>query len=192
MPNKQTFKRESIEHAAFQLVRTKGMSELNARSLAFALRCSTQPLFTYFKNMGEIKDRVIQMSYDFFVEKVSKSYKDPNPVLSYCQYYLAFCQDEPYLYELLFMTKANNDLVKRAINEQGKHLVDLLCKKTSLGLSEANVVYLQTWIYAQGLSTLFSTGLLSVNKDSASRMLEAQYRSALMMFDKQKGSKKPK
>ena len=55
MPAKPKVTRDGIVKAAFELIRTQGHEALNARTLAEALGCSTQPLLYWFASMDEIR-----------------------------------------------------------------------------------------------------------------------------------------
>ena len=51
MPAVKKITRESIINGAFDVLREKGYSALNARSVAEKTGCSTQPIYNSFKNM---------------------------------------------------------------------------------------------------------------------------------------------
>lgn len=55
MPPKIKVTRESIVATAVDLVRSEGAQALNARRIAAALGCSTQPIFSNFAVMDELK-----------------------------------------------------------------------------------------------------------------------------------------
>ena len=60
MPPKIKVNKQAIIEAATHLVRTQGHEYLNARSLATHLHCSTQPIFSNFENMEEVKMAVVE------------------------------------------------------------------------------------------------------------------------------------
>ncbi|MDR2433408.1 MAG: hypothetical protein LBD47_02415 [Treponema sp.] len=47
---------------AFAIVREEGIENLNARNIARRLNSSTQPVFSFFENMAELKTAVFQMA----------------------------------------------------------------------------------------------------------------------------------
>ena len=59
MPPKSKISKEDIVSAGVDLVRRSGEKGLNARNLAAALGCSTQPIFTNFPSMEELRKSVI-------------------------------------------------------------------------------------------------------------------------------------
>ena len=55
MPPKVKIAKEDIVNAAVELVRQYGPQALNARELAARLCCSTQPIFSNFATMDELR-----------------------------------------------------------------------------------------------------------------------------------------
>ena len=60
MPPRVRVTKEEIVRAATDLVRAEGMECLNARRIASALGCSTQPIFSNFGSMEELRAAVIE------------------------------------------------------------------------------------------------------------------------------------
>jgi AcrR family transcriptional regulator len=52
----------NILKTAFAIVREEGIENLNARNIARRLNSSTQPVFSFFENMAELKTAVFQMA----------------------------------------------------------------------------------------------------------------------------------
>ena len=55
MPPKAKITRDIILDGAFELIRTQGEENLNARTLSQALHCSTQPVLYHFDTMDQIR-----------------------------------------------------------------------------------------------------------------------------------------
>ena len=55
MPARKKIEKENIIDTCLKIIRKEGIDALNARKVAKALGCSTQPLFYYYENMDEIK-----------------------------------------------------------------------------------------------------------------------------------------
>ena len=60
MPARKKIEKENIIDTCLKITRREGIDALNARKVAKALGCSTQPLFYYYENMDEIKNEVLQ------------------------------------------------------------------------------------------------------------------------------------
>ena len=59
MPPKVQITKEDIVNTALELIRTSGEHAINARAVAAALNCSTQPIFSNFATMEELQNAVI-------------------------------------------------------------------------------------------------------------------------------------
>ena len=64
MPPKVKITKNDIISTALELVRTSGEQTLNARAIATALDCSTQPVFSNFSSMQTLREAVIAAAYD--------------------------------------------------------------------------------------------------------------------------------
>ena len=60
MPPKIRISKNFIEENALGFVRQYGVEALNARTLANYLRCSTQPIFSNYSSMDELKQVVLK------------------------------------------------------------------------------------------------------------------------------------
>ena len=60
MPPKVKVTKEEIVRAALDLVRQSGAAALNARAVANRLGCSTQPVFSNYATMEELRQDVLQ------------------------------------------------------------------------------------------------------------------------------------
>ena len=58
MPPKVKITKEDIIKTATQLVRESGEDAINARAIASALGCSTQPIFSNFATMEQLQENM--------------------------------------------------------------------------------------------------------------------------------------
>ena len=103
MPPKQRITREMILERSFTMFCQEGMEAVNARSVAKALNCSTQPIFSYFTGMDDLKNALEMKAKETF-EAVLKNYEtEGDPLLNACRTYLRFGVEQPRLFAYLFM-----------------------------------------------------------------------------------------
>ena len=103
MAPKVKITKEDIIEAAIELVRQRGELALNARNLATTLNCSTQPIFSNFSSMEELRMVVIAQA-----DKLCNQYiKDEVKCGIYPAYkatgmaYIRFAKEEKELFKLL-------------------------------------------------------------------------------------------
>jgi AcrR family transcriptional regulator len=56
MPPRVRITKEEIVDVALSMIRSEGEASLNARSIAAALGCSTQPIFSNFETMEALRE----------------------------------------------------------------------------------------------------------------------------------------
>ena len=66
MPPKVKITKEDIINTALSLVRQEGVSAINARCVAAALGCSTQPVFSNFESMEQLQRATATAAYEVF------------------------------------------------------------------------------------------------------------------------------
>jgi AcrR family transcriptional regulator len=72
MPPKVRVTKEEIINAAFEIVRRSGPQALNARNVATALNCSTQPIFSNFASMEELQEAVGVAAYEMYLQFLNR------------------------------------------------------------------------------------------------------------------------
>ena len=82
MPKKPQVAREEILRTALELVRSGGDGVLNARALAKALGCSTQPIFRNFTDMQALRAALLEEIH--------------NRYLAFMEAYIAASAHPPY------------------------------------------------------------------------------------------------
>ena len=60
MPPKSKINKQDILTSSLEIIRKSGFEEVNARSIAKEMNCSTNPIFRVYKNMDELKEELIE------------------------------------------------------------------------------------------------------------------------------------
>lgn len=124
MPPKPKFTREEIVAAALELVSAKGMEALTSRDLGAQLGSSARPIFTVFRNMEEVQQAVQQAAMERFNAFAQKAMQYTPAFKQFGMQMLLFAQEEPKLFQLLFMSE----------NEQAKSFRDVLAALSQVSL----------------------------------------------------------
>lgn len=98
MPPKQRITREMILEHAFGMLCQSGMETVNARSIARALGCSTQPIFSYFSSMDDLKQALRERAVAVYAGYVAQA----ESLVDRCVAYVRFAEGEPQLFDCLF------------------------------------------------------------------------------------------
>lgn len=176
MPPKVKITRERILETAVALVRTDGEASLNARAIAAALQCSTQPIFSNFSTMKELQEAVLTAafeSYLAFLQTELTSGKYP-PYKAFGMAYIRFAKEESQLFRLLFMCdRSGSELTPSLDFEQSVQMI-----KEANGVSEetAKLMHLEMWSCVHGIAVMSATSFLALDWEIISRMLSDVYR----------------
>ena len=183
MPPKAKFKKEEITEAALNIVQTNGFEALTARELGTRLGSSARPIFTVFKNMGEVQQAVIQSAKTVYKEYVNKGLKEEHPFKGVGTQYILFSVNEPKLFQLLFMTEQSQkpDLsgVLTLIEESYEEILLSLQDEYEINEHLAEKLYHHLWIYTHGIATLCATKMCCFTGVEISSMITEVFMSLL-------------
>lgn len=160
MAPKNKFTKEEMVSAAVQVVRSKGIAGLTAKSMADELGTSTQPIFTCFGTMDSVKEEVYASAKMLYDKYVGVGLKQRIPFFGFGLQYIRFAQDEPELYRLLFLTKADSQ--KQGAIESMRHSQEIV-RPTLMSVyhiteSESDRYFRDLWLVVHSISTLIVTG----------------------------------
>ncbi len=176
MPPKVKVTREDIINAAVDIVRVGGAQAINARTVASVLNCSTQPVFSNFATMDELRFAVLERAnaiYEDYIKRETESGKYPAYKASGIAY-IRFAKDETELFKLLFMRDRTNEASYEAI-DFGDKTENFVQDYTGLDRNDARMFHLEMWAYVHGLATMVATGFVNLDWELISRMLSDAY-----------------
>lgn len=82
MPPKVRITKKMIEDASVEVIRKNGHENLNARTIAKFLNCSTQPVLYSFKNVDEIRKAVYRLADGYHIAFIMPKETNKNPMLA--------------------------------------------------------------------------------------------------------------
>lgn len=176
MPPKIKISKSDIVSAAINIVRKSGAEALNARAIAAELNCSTQPIFSNYGSMYEIKEEVINSAYELYQEYLKEDMQSGRyPVYKAGgMAYIRFAKEESELFKLLYMrNRKGEDLSQGA--ELFKRMEVIVQSNTGLNQKNSELFHLEMWAYVHGIATMLATGFLNLETELISRMLSDAY-----------------
>jgi len=182
MPPKQRITREMILETSFAMFCREGMEIVNARSVAKALNCSTQPIFSYFAGMDDLKNALEEKARQLFEAGIADAIASDRPLFQGCMAYFRYAMNQPNLFRQLFLIKresAPDNLA--AINEAMiEKAVKPLAEKVGVSVDAAEKQCIKLWVFTHGVASLAAMGLLQVSEEDVEDMLrEAEKNYAL-------------
>lgn len=166
MPRVVEIKNENVIKVAVKMVNDKGWNSVNARSLAKELGISTKPLYRMYKSMDEIKEatyKEIYRQYDVFINSRIDNKK---ALLTLSIAYVEFAQKYKNLFISLFLS--NNlkwQSLDDVLNEKwNQSTIINLVNKHKLSFDEAKALFMNYWLYVNGLATLIATNEIKIDE----------------------------
>ena len=165
MPPKQRITREMILERSFAMFCREGMDAVNARSVAKVLSCSTQPIFSYFEGMDDLRNAIAQKARDTFTELIASSAAQGG-FAGCCAAYIRLASEQPRLFDQLLMSVGEEPIPLLAEGVEGT-IKEGLAAQYGLDGEKTARLYDELWVYAHGLATLIAAGRLAYDEQAA-------------------------
>lgn len=171
MPAAKRISKEAIIDAAAAVLRIGGFEAINARSVAEALGCSTQPIYLSFRNMEELKSALTQR-----VRESLRAHEGcDSRYSSYGMGFVQFAAQEKQLFRWLYLED----------NQPGRHQEDVLEPEIirtvmdEFGYDEvtARAFHRDMTYYSYGLAILANTGHLALTETELREAFRREFRA---------------
>lgn len=184
MPRQAKFDREEIIGAAVNIVESKGLNFLTARSLGHMLGSSARPVFTVFSNMEEVVRDVYDYAEALYKTYVEEGLKCSPAFKGVGTAYIRFASEHPKLFQLLFMKEQSDvpDLnsVLGIIEESYDEILNSITQSYRVGEGLAKRLYLHMWIYTHGIAVLIVNRMCKFGADEISDMLTEVFKALII------------
>lgn len=191
MPPKARITREIILNTVLELTKETGFEAVNARSIAGRLQCSTQPIFTCYESMDELKKDFLAYAYAYYERYVShyRNSVTVSPVLILPLSYIQFAREETHLFQMLFINDMDlkmaqaKDFYNEADNEKRAEIFSV---SIGVELQRAKAIFLDLFLYTHGIAVLTAAKKLTLDQNAAEEMVK-NVLSALIKQEKADG-----
>lgn len=176
MPPRPRISKEMVLGTALEITREEGYEAVNARSIAGRLGCSTQPLFTCFRNMEQLKRELLDRAFVYYSDYVARTgdILTDNPALILPLTYIEFAREERKLFRLLFVNDMELDLVRGEdfYREPGnERKAEIFAGQIGVPPEQGREIFLDLFLYAHGIAVLTASGKASLGHDELEFML---------------------
>lgn len=184
MAPKVKITKEDIIDAATEIVKENGAEALNARELAKFLKCSTQPVFSNFSNMSELRQEVIKNANatcnEYIKTEVEKGEYPPYKASGMA--YIRFAKEEKELFKLLYMRNRSDDIIAEE-EKLSDQMESIIKDTTGLDGEKMELFHLEMWAFVHGIATMFATGFLDLPWELVSKMLTDSYKGLKKQYE---------
>lgn len=167
MPAKTKVTKEMILDAAFEIVRTDGADNINARKISQRLNCSTQPVLYHFSSIEEIKRATFKKAEEYhtaYFMNVQGEYV--NPLIEIAMRYICFAENEKRLFRFLFQSDyfVNRDLQDWVNEEKIAPIIQMIMKQTGLAKQQSGELFFSVYLVMHGYASMFASNSLKYDE----------------------------
>jgi AcrR family transcriptional regulator len=186
MPPRKTIDKAAIIKAAFDIVREAGWEALTARNLAKKLKSSTMPLYSTLKSMEEIKDEIRKMAAEMMQEYQRKPYTK-DILLNGAIGYVAFANDEKYLFRFLFMESGQHEEATGKWSDLQPAIpfnreADMEKLFPGLSVNVIKEIIKRGWIFTHGLAAMVNSGIIQFELEEVGKLLSEHGTAQAMLI----------
>ena len=154
MAPKNKFTKEEMVEAALRVVRARGIDGLTAKTLADELGTSTQPVFTAFGSMDGVKQEVYAAAVRVYDGYTDAGLREQVPFLGVGMQYIRFAREQPELYHLLFLARAQEYSAMQSMQHLQTLVRPTLMDIYRITGEEADLYFRDLWLVVHSLATL--------------------------------------
>ena len=175
MPPKVKITKTDIINTALEIIRANGAQAVNARSIAAALNCSTQPIFSNFASMEALDQEVLCAAHELYLGFLRRDLESGlHPEYKALGVgYIRFAQEEKELFKLLFMRDREGTVLDTTSDFEAS--VEIIMKSNGVTRQTAEIMHFEMWIFVHGIATMLATSYLTLEWELISTMVSDVY-----------------
>lgn len=194
MPPKAKITKNMVVDAAFEVVREEGAENINARTVAKKLNCSTQPVMYHFATIEELKRAVYAKTDRYHTEYLMNiSEQTKGVMLGIGLNYIRFAIKEPHLFRFLFQSgfAIENSLLEMIDSEELKPVISAMQEAIGMNMEQTKEVFLIISMFAHGYASIIANNSLEYDEELVASHLEWAYRGAVLAVQEEQIHKQP-
>ena len=175
MPPKVKVTKQDIISKTLELLRKNGENAINARNIAAALGCSTQPIFSNFSSMEELEESVTAAAHERYLGFLAREVENGKypAYKSFGMGYIRFAREERELFKHLFMCDRRGKEFKSTSDFEES--VEMIMRANSISKEKAALMHLEMWVCVHGIATISATSFLDLEENLISDILSDIY-----------------
>ena len=182
MPPKMRITKEMVVDAAMEIARQSGYENINARTVAGQLRCSTQPVMYHFATIDSLKKAAYAKADQLHSEYLMDIAPDRVPVLGIGLNYIRYAVEEPQLFRFLFQSgyAEESNLLDMIDSEELEPVLAAMQEGTGLDRKKTREVFLTVALFAHGYASIIANNSLEYDEKLIAEHLERAWNGAML------------
>lgn len=183
MPPKAKITKDMIINAAFEVARQTGADNINARTVALELNCSTQPVMYHFATIDELKRAAYEKTGSYHTEylmNVPKTQEDF--MLGIGLNYIRFAVEEPNLFRFLFQSgfAVENSLLEMINSEGLIPVLSAMQEEMDMNMEQTKEVFITLALFVHGYASIIANNSLEYDEKLITAHLKRVYTGAIL------------
>lgn len=175
--------KEMVIDAAFEVTRTEGAENVNARTVSQKLGCSTQPVMYHFAKIEDMK-KAVYAKLDRFHTEYLMEIENPQEgiLLGIGLNYIRFAIKEPHLFRFLFQSgfAVENSLPEMVDSEELVPVLLAMQEAMGKSMEQTKEIFLTLALCVHGYASMIANNSLEYDEQVVASHLERVYRGAVL------------
>jgi AcrR family transcriptional regulator len=160
MPPKQRITKEMIMEASLSLVREGGIESVNSRAVAAKIGCSTQPVFSQYPTMEDLRQAIHDYGCEEFEQTILAEKDSIDFLKKSCIALIQLARNDKNVFSLIFLSTycAGSEFQLSRMNyKTNQLLLSSLIKNYSLTNEEALNILERLSLLVHGIASIIAT-----------------------------------
>ena len=183
MPPKAKITKDMVIDAAFEIARTTGAENINARTVSEKLNCSTQPVMYHFSTIEELKKAAYAKS-DHYHSEYLMNITNPqeNVMLGIGLNYIRFAIEEPHLFRFIFQSgfAVENSLLEMIDSEELTPIISVMQKGMDMSIEQTKEIFITLALFVHGYASIITNNSLEYDEELIKMHLNRVYTGAIL------------
>lgn len=183
MPPRAKITKEMIVDAAFQIARTQGGENINARTVAEILHCSTQPVMYHFATIQDLKHATYIKADEYHTAYITNvEGESENLLFGIGLLYIRFAAEEKHLFRFLFQSNefSGKTLMDIINGEDLAPVLEIMQQAMELNLKETKEVFISLFLLVHGYASMLANNNMIYDEDAINIQLERAFTGSII------------
>lgn len=175
MPPKQKITKDMLLEQAFKIAEEQGIMAVTSRSVAKALGCSIQPVFSQFPTMEELRQATFSYACGVFVKEILAFEDRPDFFMQAAKWIVDLARNRPFLFRLLYLSDSfdGGDLTHVMMSfESSRIMIQKMAEQFSLEEQVCKDILFRGCLFIVGISTMICVNSAEFSDEQVMAMIK--------------------
>lgn len=183
MPPKAKITKDMVIDAAYEVAAETGAENINARTVAKKLNCSTQPVMYHFATIEELK-KAVYAKADVYHSEYLMDIKNPQNgvMLGIGLNYIRFAIENPHLFRFIFQSNffTGTTLLEMVDAEELMPVISAMQGAIGGSIKQVKEIFLTIFLFSHGYASIIANNSLKYDEELIKTHLRRAYNGAIL------------